>query len=133
MQKKEPIKPEMVRDFVIAGHGNMDKVKELLLQEPALLNATWDWGGGDFETAIGGAGHMGKTEVAEFLLSSGARADIFVSAMLGQLAVVKLFLEAYPNLKSSKGPHGLTLMHHAKQGGDQSRDVLEYLKEIGAS
>ncbi len=27
--------------------------------QPALLNAAWDWGGGDFETALAGAAHRG--------------------------------------------------------------------------
>src|SRR5687768_1337926 len=85
MQTKEPIKPELVREFVAKGHGDLNRVRELLDQEPQLLNATWDWGGGDFETAIGGAGHMGRTDIAAFLLSKGARMDIFVAAMLGKL------------------------------------------------
>src|SRR5687767_14874150 len=64
-----------VKDFVIAGHGNLEKTRALLDQEPGLLNAEWDWGGGDWEMAIGGAGHMGRADVAEFLISGGARLD----------------------------------------------------------
>lgn len=133
MQKKGPIKPERVREFVAKAHGDLDKVKELLAYEPNLLNATWDWGGGDFESALGGAGHMGRVDIAEFLLEKGARMDIFCAAMLGKLDIVKATLEAYPQLKTSKGPHGLTLLHHARQGGDQSKEVLAYLTELGAS
>jgi hypothetical protein len=132
MQTKEPIKPELVREFVIAGHGNLDKTKELLLQEPNLLNATWDWGAGDFETAIGGAGHMGRVDIAEFLISKGARMDIFIAAMLGRIDIVRPTLDAYPLLKTSKGPHGLTLLHHARQGKENATAVLDYLTEIGA-
>ena len=33
---------EMVNEFVIAGHANLDKVKKLLAQEPKLVNAAWD-------------------------------------------------------------------------------------------
>jgi hypothetical protein len=132
-EKKEPIKPDAVREFVIAGHGNLDKVKELLTQEPNLVNATWDWGGGDFETALGGAGHMGRADIADFLISKGARMDIFCAAMLGRLDIVKSVLEAYPNLKTSKGPHGLMLLHHARKGEDRAKAVLGYLTEIGAS
>src|SRR5687767_7233956 len=47
------IASELVKEFVIAGHANLDKVRELLATEPALLNGTWDWGKGDFETALG--------------------------------------------------------------------------------
>jgi len=32
----------------------------MLSEHPTLLNAEYDWGAGDFELAIGGAGHMGR-------------------------------------------------------------------------
>lgn len=59
---------ELVNEFVIAGHGNFEKVKKLLAQEPKLINAAWDWGGGDWETALGGASHMGNKDIARFLI-----------------------------------------------------------------
>src|SRR5687767_2093067 len=90
----------LVREFVIAGHANLVKTKELLEKQPALVNATWDWdwGGGDWETALGGASHMGSREVAEYLLSKGARMDVFCAAMLGRIDIVKAFLAADPNV-----------------------------------
>jgi hypothetical protein len=134
LQDKVPaLAPELVKDFVSAGHGNLSKVTEMLNSQPALLNATWDWGGGDFETAIEGAGHMGNKEIAEYLLSKGARMNIFCAAMLGKLDIVQSMLTAFPNLKTSKGPHGLMLLHHAKKGGDGAKPVLDYLTTIGAS
>jgi hypothetical protein len=129
----DPISPEIVKEFVGNAHGNLNRVKELLAQYPGLLNASWDWGGGDFETAMNAAGHMGRRDIAEFLLSEGARMDIFCAAMLGKIDVVKQILASYPNLKTSKGPHGLMLLHHARQGGEGSKSVLEYLEQIGAS
>jgi hypothetical protein len=131
-EKPPPLNPDLVRDFVIAGHGNLQKVKQMFEQEPGLLNACWDWGGGDFETAIEGAGHTGSKDCANFLLAEGARMNIFCAAMLGRLDIVKGFLSAYPDLKSSKGPHGLQLMHHATKGGDDAKEVLAYLQSIGA-
>lgn len=131
--KPAPLAPDLVRDFVIAGHGNIKKVTEMLEAQPNLLNACWDWGNGDFETAIEGAGHVGNRELAEFLLSKGARMNIFCAAMLGKMDIVKPILTAWPNLKTSKGPHGLMLLHHAQKGGEVSKPVLEYLMEIGAS
>jgi hypothetical protein len=128
-----PIHSDLVLDFVKNAHGNLQRVKELLDQQPNLLNASWDWGNGDYETGMGAAGHTGRVEIAEYLLSKGARMDVFCAAMLGQLDVVKPILEAYPNLKLSKGPHGLALIHHAQQGGENAKKVLEYLKEIGAN
>jgi hypothetical protein len=125
--------PDLVKEFVIAGHGNLERVKEMLAEEPGLLNATWDWGGGDFETALGGAGHMGRKDIAEFLLNKGSRMDIFVATMLGKLDVVKAMLAAYPELIKSKGPHGLTFLHHARKGGEEALPVLGYLESLGAS
>jgi hypothetical protein len=133
MQDKEPIKLELIKMFVSKAHGDLNSVKELLDQEPNLLNASWDWGNGDFETGIGGAGHMGRVDIAEYFLSKGARMDVFVAAMLGKLDIVKSTLETFPDLKSSKGPHGLTLLHHARQGKENAKSVLDYLLEIGAS
>jgi len=105
----------MVQEFVRVGHFDLDRTKTLLTQEPGLLNATWDWGGGDWETALGGAGHMGRKDIALFLISSGARMDIFHAAMLGRLDIVKPVLTAFPNLAASKGPHGIPLIAHAQK------------------
>jgi hypothetical protein len=132
-EKPPPIAGEIVKEFVIAGHGKLDRVKEMLAERPGLLNAVWDWGGGDYESAIEGAGHVGNREIAEYLLALGARLNVFAAAMLGRIDIVKPTLAAFPELKTSKGPHGLMLIHHATKGGDQAKEVLEYLKEIGAT
>src|SRR2546423_903262 len=118
---------DLVKEFVVAAHGNLDRTKELLAQQPGLLNATWDWGGGDFEMAIGGAGHMGRRDIALFLIGQGGRMDIFVAAMLGELEVVKSLLAKYPNLLHSNGPHGIPLVAHAKAGGKAAEEVVVYL------
>lgn len=133
MDEKQPISGDLVKEFVIAGHGDLPKVKEMLAARPGLLNAAWDWKEGDFETAIGGAGHIGDTEVANYLISQGARIDIFVASMLGKLDLVKAFGESFPEMLHSKGPHGLSLMHHAKKGGDNALAVMDYLKSKGIS
>jgi hypothetical protein len=122
----------VVNEFVRKAHADLAGTQALLAEHPALLNATWDWGGGDFESAIGGAGHMGNRDIAEFLIAQGARLDIFVAAMLGKLDVVRSTLTAWPALVNSKGPHGITLLRHARAGGDAARAVEEYLLTLGA-
>src|ERR1700756_4224514 len=62
-----------VKRFVIAGHFNLEAVKEMLAADPTLINGAIDWGNGDFETALGGASHMGRRDIAEFLLGHNAR------------------------------------------------------------
>jgi hypothetical protein len=123
----------MVEAFVRAGHVDLDRTKQLLAQEPGLLNAAWDWGGGDWETALGGAGHMGNRDIALFLISKGARTDIFHAAMLGRLDIVKPMLAAYPDLAASKGPHGITLLMHAKAGGSEALAVVRFLESLTQS
>ena len=128
--KKPQINRVLVQDFVMYGHGDLPMVKKLLEIEPLLLNAAIDWGGGDFETALGGASHIGSREVAEFLLEKGARADIFTFTMLGQLNIVRAFLTVQPKLIDAKGPHGIGLHMHARMGGKLAEPVLEYLQGV---
>ena len=120
----------LIQDFVIFAHYDFDMVKKLLEKEPAVLNATVDWGGGDFESAMGGASHMGKREIVEFLLTKGARPDLFTAAMLGHLDVVKSLLTAHPALVAAKGPHGIPLLAHAKMGGKEAEEVFNYLSTL---
>src|SRR5829696_6061740 len=82
--KADPLPAEKVKDFVSAGHNNLDKVKSLLIEFPTLIYATWDLGGGDFETALEGAGHVGNKEIANYLINQGARTNMFVLTMLGK-------------------------------------------------
>ena len=131
--KLPPLESRIVREFVGAAHGNLDRTREMLANEPGLLNATWDWKAGDFETAVGGAGHMGRRDIALFLISQGARSDLFVSAMLGELPVVRAYLDAHPSMARSKGPHGITLMAHAKAGGTPAAEVVAYLESLEVS
>ena len=130
MEKKPALESKLVEEFVGNAHGNLDRVKELLAQEPALVNATWDWGGGDFETALGAASHMGRKDIADFLLEHGARLDIFAAAMLGKLEIVKAALEAFPNAINTPGPHGIPLITHAEMGKEDAQAVLQYLKSL---
>lgn len=130
MDKKPALEAALVEEFVGNAHGNLQRVQELLAQEPSLVNATWDWGGGDFETALGAASHMGRRDIALFLLERGARLDIFAAAMLGRLEVVKAALEAFPQAVSTPGPHGIPLIKHAEMGGEEAKAVLEYIQSL---
>ncbi len=130
MDAKPALDLKLVEEFVGVSHGNFERVKDLLIQEPALINATWDWGGGDFETALGAASHMGNKVIANYLLEHGARIDIFAAAMLGQLEMVKAALLAYPDAIDIPGPHGIPLIDHAEAGGEDAKAVVEYLNSL---
>lgn len=128
--KKPQINRVMVQDFVIYAHSDLEMVKRLLEREPGLLNATMDWGQGDWETGLGGASHMGRKDIVEFLLSKGARIDIFCAAMMGMLDAVTAMLTLEPELINAKGPHGFSLHFHAQVGQEDAKPVLDYLQNI---
>lgn len=128
--KNPQINRTLVADFVIFAHSDLEMTQKLLEREPGLLNAAMDWGKGDFETALGGASHMGRKDIVTYLLSQGARPDLHCAAMLGQLDVVKSLLEFQPALIDSKGPHGFSLHFHAQVGGKEAEPVLDYLQSI---
>lgn len=126
IEKKIPLKKELVFEFVKVAHGSLEQVEALLKKEPALVNACWNWGGDDWETALGAAAHTGQKEIAEFLLSQGARMDIFAAAMLGKFEIVQAFINDDPHAARLKGPHGIPLLSHARAGGqDEVGGLIE--------
>ena len=128
--KKEQINRTMAQDFIIFAHSDLEMTKKLLEREPGLINASIDWGAGDWETALGGSPHMGRKDIVEFLLSKGARIDLFCATMLGQLDAVKAFLALEPALIDARGPHGFGLHFHAQVGGEKAKETLDYLQTV---
>ena len=129
--KVDPLPADKVKEFVSAGHNNLARVKELLAEFPTLVYASWDLGGGDFEMAIEGAGHVGNKEIANYLIEKGARTTLFVLTMLGKTQLVKPYLELYPAYLQARGPHGFTLLHHANRGGEEAKELVDYLQSKG--
>ena len=123
--------PSLMKDVVGLSHSNLARVKELVQQHPALAKASWDWGYGDHETALGAASHVGQRAIAELLLDHGAPPTLFSAAMLGQLEAVKAFITATPGLQKIRGPHSLSLMVHARAGGPAAAAVVAYLESVG--
>jgi hypothetical protein len=123
--------PELVRDFVSSAHGDLGRVRDLLRQHAALVNAAWDWGGGDWETALGAAAHVGRKDIALLLLENGARMDVFAAAMLGHIDIVRAVLQAVPEARKWRGPHGIPLLTHAEAGGSEAASVADFLRSLG--
>lgn len=128
--KNPQLNRTMVQDFVIYAHSDLDMVKQLLDREPGLINGTMDWGNGDWENALGGASHMGRKDIVRYLLSRGARMDLFCATMMGMLGVVRAMLELEPALIDARGPHGFDLHFHAQVGQEDAKPVLDYLQSI---
>jgi hypothetical protein len=123
--------PALAREVVGKAHFDLDTVKKLVEARPALARASWDWGFGDWESALGAASHVGRRDIAELLIAHGARPNIFTFAMFGQLDAVKAIITANPGIQRIHGPHGITLLAHAKAGGDAAKAVVDYLTSLG--
>lgn len=123
--------PTLVRETVSKSHFDLEAVRELVTARPELAKASWDWGFGDWESALGAASHTGRREIAEVLITHGARPNLFTHAMMGNLKAVKAVIETQPGVQRIPGPHGITLLAHARAGGDEAKDVLAYLEELG--
>lgn len=136
----------IVNEVVGASHFNFDRVRELVDQRPELARATWDWAFGDWETALGAASHVGRRDIAAYLMDHGARPDIFTYAMLGHFETVKSMIEATPGVEAIDGPHGISLLRHARAGlrdnyglslteeqKINSNRLIAYLEELGTA
>lgn len=132
-EKPAPLDQSLVDEFVLKAHGDLDAVASMLEQEPALVNCARDWGGGDWETGLGAASHVGRRDIALFLLERGARMDVFAAAMLGETEIVRAMLAVRPELRDARGPHGIPLAKHAEAGGEQAQAVLELLQHAAAA
>jgi ankyrin repeat protein len=103
-----------IEPFVLAAHGDFDRMRTLLAERPALLNAVWERTN---ETAIQAAAHTGQRAIAEYLLAAGAPLDICTAAMLGLTDRVAAYLAEDPALANATGAHGISLLFHASFSG----------------
>lgn len=128
--KNAQINRLLIQDFVMFAHTDIEMVQKLLQKEPGLVLSIINWGANDWESGLGAAAHCGRHDIVELLLEHGARPDIFCSAMLGQVDVVRTLITHQPKLIDVKGPHGFSLHFHAQVGGEQSANVLDYLQSV---
>jgi ankyrin repeat protein len=109
---------ETVREFIIASHFNLEKVKSMLAEQPDLLTVEYDWGPNGLEDGLGAASHVGNRPIAEFFLSQGVPLTMCAAAMLGRIDDVKAFLAADPAQARARGAHGIPVLFHAAMSGD---------------
>lgn len=134
--------PALVSEVVGKSHFHLERVKELVNARPELAKAAWEWRFGDFETAIGAASHVGRRDIALFLMEKGASPSIFTFAMLGEIDVLKPIIESSPGIQKNLGPHGISLLAHAHAGErmkdkmndrqvDNLKKTIDYLESLG--
>ena len=104
---------EQIREFVIACHGDLEKVKRMLSVSPELLDAAYPWKDNDRETPIQAAAQVGNSAIAEYLLEKGAPLEICTAAMLGRKDDVERLLAEDPDSIRATGAHGIPLLTHA--------------------
>src|SRR5436309_15610288 len=92
----QPPSIEQIREFVIAGHGNLERVRQMLAENPQLLNASYQWNDNDRETAIQAAAQVGNAQVARYRLDNGAPPEICTADMLRQRDELERRLEEDP-------------------------------------
>jgi len=129
---------EIASETVGVSHFNLDRLKQLVDPRPEIAKAEWDWGFGDWESAIGAASHVGRKDIVDYLISKGAVPTIFTYAVLGQYETVRAMIESYPGVQKNFGPHGITLLQHAKTGLEtegvnksKAQQLVDYLESLG--
>lgn len=118
--------PEIIKEFVLAAHGDFPKVQQLLAEYPSLIYANAPWQ----ETGIQAAAHTAQRDIARFLLDHQAPLDICTAAMMGMQTQVQSLLQGDPTLKDAKGAHGLPLLYYPAIGGEKA--IAEFLLSNGA-
>ncbi|HSF46172.1 MAG TPA: hypothetical protein VLA58_09175 [Chitinophagaceae bacterium] len=125
-------------EVVGVSHFDLKRLKELVDPRPELAKASWDWGFGDWESAIGAASHVGRKDIIDYLVGQGAVPTIFTYAVLGQFQTVKAMISSYPGIQKNDGPHGISLLQHARTGLEtdgvsksDAQQLIDYLQSLG--
>jgi ankyrin repeat protein len=119
---------DQIKLFVLAAHGNLEAVREMLEAQPGLRDLKFE----QFdENALEAAGHVGREDIANHLLDQGAPLQVFAAAMLGRTEDVRRFLETDSSLAQKRGVHGFSLMFHAALSG--KTEIAELILHHGGS
>ncbi len=119
--------PLWVNEFVMSAHFDLEKTKRLYATCSDLLlgRSTFD------ELAVEGAAHMGRADIAEFLLDKGSPLSLCTASMLGLLDRVKRLLEEDSQRVRERGAHDFPLIWYPAWGKEQV-ETAEYLLRSGA-
>lgn len=116
-----------VNPFVTLSHFNFPKVKELLRETPALLNARASWD----ELPVEAAAHTGQYEMAAFLVEQGAPVSTCTAVLLGLTSEVKEALAADPLVIHERGAHDIAILGYTGFAKEHA-GIAEMLLKAGA-
>ncbi len=117
--------------LVLASHGNLARVQELVAQRPELINEPGvgnDFGG---ETPLAAASHTHNRAIAELLLANGARHNVYTATFIGDRDRVVSFLDDHPALVRAPGIHNIPILSFATNG-DLARLLIERGADVNA-
>lgn len=119
-----------IEELVLAAHRDLETVEEIIEENPSYVNIPHEWGDGDTESAIQAAAHVGRRDIAEYLLENAGEYEIEVAAMMGDEAEVEAQLDALPELADRRAAHDIHVLAHAAIHGEVG--VAELLYAHGA-
>jgi len=113
--------------LVLASHGNLAMVEELVVQRPGLINEPGVGNAFGGETPLAAASHTHNRAIADVLLAHGAEHDIYSATFIGDRNRVEAFLRANPDLVRIPGVHSIPILSFVTDG-----DLASFLIERGA-
>ena len=116
-----------INQFVTVSHFDFDKVKSLYARCPSLLltRATWD------ELSVEAAAHVGREDIANFLLEKGSPMSLCTATMLGRIDEVGTLLAEDKNRVRERGAHDFPLIWYTIFGKERA-EIAELLLKAGA-
>lgn len=112
--------------FAAVASGNQQKVKEILEQDPAVVNARNERG----DSLLLAAAYAGRREIFQLLLEKGAGVDLFEAAALGLGDRALQIIGRDASLVDAHSHDGWTPLHLAAFFGH--RDLVALLLDHGA-
>jgi ankyrin repeat protein len=117
----------VVNQFASVAHADLEKVKSLYKEYPALLNtrASWD------ESAIEAGAHMGRLDIAGFCADAGFAVSTCTAALLGREDMVRAAIAADRRVIHERGAHDLPILAYTIYA-DQQTAIADALLKAGA-
>lgn len=116
--------------FAAISAGDLDQVRQLINDQPELVNARNQDGLGGVMAAL----YMGQRPIADLLADSGTDLDIFAATSLGKHDLVRQMLQDDPALATARSVDGWTPLHLAAFFGHTpiAATLLEHQAEVNA-
>lgn len=113
--------------LVLASHGNLAMVQELLPQRPEMVNEPGIGPAFGGERPLDAAAHTHNRAIAELLLEHGAEHNLYSAVFMGEFDLVSQMLKEHPEQVKQPGIHGIPVLSFVADHA-----MAEMLIEAGA-